>query len=162
MDIKSLYDQLLNSEPMGFIDPFSDLGEFDLVQMKFTEPVSQLVNKYSGKPYSLVWQLKIKEMRELYIAYQAALYESDKSNFQIRRNRINREHIEDIVTTYLRLGFNFREIEQRTSLTYKQLRRGWKRSDHVATAQAEFYSKTNLTEGKFLATHKLPKSMKVN
>ena len=36
------YDQLINSEPIGFIDPFTDLGEFDSIQMKFCEPVRNL------------------------------------------------------------------------------------------------------------------------
>ncbi|TDE69153.1 modification methylase Sau96I, partial [Streptococcus vicugnae] len=42
-----LYEELLNSESLGFIDPFTDLGEFDVVQMKFKESVHQLRNKYS-------------------------------------------------------------------------------------------------------------------
>ena len=27
----NLYDQLINSDPLGFIDPLTDLGEFDAV-----------------------------------------------------------------------------------------------------------------------------------
>lgn len=74
-----LYEKLLNSEPLGFIDPFTDLGEFDGVQMKFKAPVHQLKNKYSGQPYSQKWQLKIEEMRKLYIQYQLSLQEKDKN-----------------------------------------------------------------------------------
>lgn len=55
MKKNSLYNQLINSEPIGFIDPLTDLGEFDIFQMKFKEPVRYLKNKYSGKPYSPHW-----------------------------------------------------------------------------------------------------------
>ena len=59
MSKNSLYEQLMTSEPMGLIDPLTDLGEFDFVQMKFKEPVRNLVNKYSGNPYSPSWQEKM-------------------------------------------------------------------------------------------------------
>lgn len=55
------YNQLLESEPLGFIDPLQDLGEFDSIQMKFKEPVSQLINKYSGHPYSLHCKKRLKK-----------------------------------------------------------------------------------------------------
>ena len=61
MDREALYNELIQSEPLGFIDPFSDLGEFDSLQLKFKQPVKDLVNRYSGQPYSLVWQHKITE-----------------------------------------------------------------------------------------------------
>lgn len=32
MKKNSLYNQLINSEPIGFIDPLTDLGEFDIFQ----------------------------------------------------------------------------------------------------------------------------------
>ena len=78
MDREALYNELIQSEPLGFIDPFSDLGEFDPLQLKFKQPVKDLVNRYSGQPYSLAWQHKIMEMRKLFIAYQIALNEEDK------------------------------------------------------------------------------------
>ena len=59
MDREALYNELIQSEPLGFIDPFSDIGEFDPLQMKFKQPVKDLVNRYSGQPYSLAWQHKI-------------------------------------------------------------------------------------------------------
>lgn len=34
MDSKSLYQQLLDYEPLGFIDPFNDLGTYDALQKK--------------------------------------------------------------------------------------------------------------------------------
>ena len=48
MDREALYNELIQSEPLGFIDPFSDLGEFDPLQLKFKQPVKDLVNRYSG------------------------------------------------------------------------------------------------------------------
>ncbi len=161
---QELLEQLLNYEPLGFIDPFSDLGEFDSLQKKFKQPVKELVNRYSGQPYSLPWQHKIIEMRKLFIAYQIALNEEDKQiNFQRRtRSEESKEHANAIVTTYLKLGFSFKEIEKRVSLSYKQLRRGWRRSDHVMTSSPEFYSKQDLSEGCCLPSKKLPDSMRIN
>ena len=138
----NLYEKLLNSEPLGFIDPLTDLGEFDKVQMKFRKPVRSLTNKYSGQPYNPYWQEKIEEMRLLYIQYQLSLREEDKKeNIQTRvKVPETQEHIEEIVTTYLKLGFRFREIEKRVSLSYKKLRSDWSRCDYVTTAETEFYS----------------------
>ena len=111
MDREALYNELIQSEPLGFIDPFSDLGEFDPLQLKFKQPVKDLVNRYSGQPYSLAWQHKIMEMRKLFIDYQIALNEEDKQiNFQRRtRSEESKEHATTIVTTYLKLGFSFLE-----------------------------------------------------
>lgn len=35
MEKNIFYEQLIKSEPLGFIDPFADLGEFDRFQLKF-------------------------------------------------------------------------------------------------------------------------------
>ena len=79
MDSKSLYQQLLDYEPLGFIDPFNDLGTYDALQKSFKEPISDLLNPYSGHPYSKAWQKKIAAMRELYIAYQMSLGDTKKT-----------------------------------------------------------------------------------
>ncbi|EPU31269.1 hypothetical protein [Streptococcus agalactiae] len=158
------YNQLINSEPLGFIDPLTDLGEFDSVQMKFKEPVAKLVNKYSGQPYNLKWQNKIEQMRTLYIQYQKSLM-LENQDYDIRnrvRNKESKEHVHNIVTTYLRLGFKFKEIEKRLPLSYKQLIRGRKRSDYVMTRDPEFYIKQDLQEGYCFPNSTLPRSMKVN
>lgn len=158
------YNQLINSEPLGFIDPLTDLGEFDSVQMKFKEPVGKLINKYSGQSYNLKWQNKIEQMRVLYIQYQKSLMLEDR-NQDIRnrvRNRESKEHVHKIVTTYLKLGFKFKEIEKRLPLSYKQLIRGRKRSDYVTTRNPEFYIKQDLQEGYCFPNPTLPQSMKVN
>ena len=158
------YDQLINSEPLGFIDPLSDLGEFDSIQMKFCEPVRNLKNKYSGKPYNLNWQSKIEQMRALYIQYQKSLILEDKEQgvHNRVRNKESKEHVNEIVTTYLKLGFRFKEIEARISLFNTRLRSNWKRSDHIMTNSPEFYSKGDLSEGYCLPSKKLPKCMRIN
>lgn len=159
-----LYEQLINSEPIGFIDPFTDLGEFDSIQMKFKQPVRSLVNKYSGKPYNAHWQNKIEEMRVLYIQYQRSLKLEDEEQAVHNRvrNKESKEHVHEIVTTYLKLGFRFKEIEARVSLFNTRLRRNWKRSDYVTTATPEVYLKRDLQEGICSCSSSIPKSMKIN
>lgn len=124
------------------------------------EPVSSLVNKYSGKPYTALWKQKIEEMRLLFIDYQKALHSHDQTvNFQRRIVYEANEHLDEIVRTYLELGFNFKEIESRVSVSYRQLRRGWKRSDYVKMNQPEFYSKADLYQGHYIPRHHLPKAL---
>lgn len=158
------YDQLISSEPMGFIDPLTDLGEFDSIQMKFKDPVRNLVNKYSGKPYNLSWQRKIENMRVLYVQYQKSLIMEDQEQaiHNRVRNKESKEHVHEIVTTYLKLGFKFKEIEARISLFNTRLRRNWKRSDYVTTTSPEFYLKRDLQDGYCLPNSSLPQSMKAN
>ena len=161
MIVNDSYNRLVKSEPMGFIDPFQDLGEFDLYQMTFTQPVRTLRNKYSGQPYSKAWQDKIEEMRKLYIDYQISLRESDKQeSFQLRaRKQDTKDHIEDIVSTYLRLGFRFSEIEKRMSLTSKYLRKKWCRSKYISSSPIEFYRKKDLEDGYYLKLTRLSVTM---
>lgn len=149
---------------MGFIDPLSDLGEFDSIQMKFKQPVRNLINKYSGKSYSPHWQNKIEKMRVLYIKYQKSLKLEDEKEFVHNRvrNKKSKEHVHEIVTTYLKLGFRFKEIEARVSLFNTRLRRNWKRSDYVVTKTPELYMKKDLQEGYCRPNAFLPASMKVN
>ncbi|EPU31259.1 hypothetical protein [Streptococcus agalactiae] len=153
-----VYQKLLESEPLGFIDPLTDLGEFDFVQMKFKEPVHQLINKYSGKPYNPNWQNKIEEMRGLYIQYQKSIKLEDEAFRSRVRNQEYKEYIHKIVTTYLTLGFKFKELEKRLPLSYKQLIRGRKRSDYVQTVKPCFYLKSNLKKGNPYPKRVLPNS----
>lgn len=157
------YNQLINSDPMGFIDPLTDLGEFDFIQMKFKQPVRNLINKYSGKPYNSNWQNKIEKMRVLYIQYQKSLKLEDEEQLVHNRvrNRESKEHVSEIVTTYLMLGFRFKEIEARVSLFNTRLRRNWKRSDYVRTNSPEFYSKRDLQDGYCFPSSSLSKRMKI-
>lgn len=149
---------------MGFINPLTDLGEFDSIQMKFKKPVTSLINKYSGQPYSLNWQRKIEQMRVLYIQYQQSLIlEDQKQDVHNRvRNKESKEHVHEIVTTYLKLGFRFKEIEARVSLFNTRLRRNWKRSDYVMTTNPEFYLKKDLKEGCYFPHSAIPKNMSIS
>ena len=156
---KCIYQKLLESDPLGFIDPFNDLGEFDSVQMKFKKPVRQLINKYSGKPYNVNWQNKIEEMRILYIQYQKSIKQDDKGVRNRIRNQEYKEYIHKIVTTYLTLGFKFKDIEKRLPLSYKQLRQGRKRSDYVQAVKPCFYLKSNLAKGNSFPKRRLPNSL---
>lgn len=158
------YDQLINSEPMGFIDSLTDLGEFDSIQVKFKQPVRNLINKYSEKPYNLNWQNKIEQMRVLYIQYQKSLILEDQEQdiHNKIRNRESKEHVNEIVTTYLKLGFRFKEIEARVSLFNTRLRRNWKRSDYVTAIIPEFYLKRDLQAGYITPNTTFPKSMRIN
>lgn len=154
-----IYQKLVESEPLGFIDPFEDLGTFDSVLMKFVEPVERLVNKYSGKRYNSYWQAKIKEMRELYIEYlESSQTHNEQLNYRLRNDEA-KKHADEIVTTYLKLGFRFKEIEEKVKLPIKRLRSKWRRSDYVKTASPCFYLKSNLTRGNAYPKRSLPTSL---
>ncbi|MGT2809162.1 modification methylase Sau96I [Streptococcus iniae] len=164
MKKNGLYEQLINSEPMGFIDPLTDLGEFDIFQMKFKEPVRHLKNKYSGKPYSLQWQSKIEDMRSLFIKYQKSLREDVKEEIVITsraRNHENKEYLNEIVTTYLKLGFKFPEIEKRVSLSVKRLRNQWNRRDYISSHKLVIYHKDDLRVGHKEIKENLPRNLGV-
>lgn len=160
--INQYYQKLVESEPLGFIDPLTDLGDFDEIQMTFKEPVNHLINRYSGKPYNSYWQKKITEMRVLYIQYQISLREDEYTDGYFKRIRStqSKKEADDIVTTYLLLGFGFRDIERKTTISYCTLRRHWKRSDYIKMVEPRFYLKSDLTEGYHLPKTVLPKSMK--
>lgn len=164
MEKDSLYEKLLKSEPTGFIDPLTDLGEFDSVRMKFKEPVYQLTNKYSGQPYPKRWFSKIEEMRSLYIQYQLSIQEVEKKDKYYKREKTNdsKAYSNEIVTTYLKLGFSFRDIEKEVSISYRTLQRRWNRKDYVQAVSSVFYLKSDLTDGYYLPGTSLPKTMKVN
>lgn len=53
----------------------------------FKEPISDLLNPYSGHPYSDAWQKKIAAMRELYIAYQMSLGDTKKHINEVKRTK---------------------------------------------------------------------------
>ena len=78
------------------------------------------------------------------------------------RNKESKEHVNEIVTTYLKLGFRFKEIEARISLFNTRLRSNWKRSDYVTTIRPEFYLKRDLQDGYSVPNTTLPRSMKIN
>ena len=154
-----IYQKLVESEQLGFIDPFEDLGTFDSALMKFVEPVERLVNRYSGKPYNPYWQAKIKEMRAIYIEYlESSQTHNEQLDYRLRNNEA-KKHADEIVKTYLKLGFRFKEIEGKVKLPPKRLRRNWRRSDYVETANPCFYLKSNLAKGNNYPKRTLPNSL---
>ncbi|MCW1017553.1 modification methylase Sau96I [Streptococcus anginosus] len=163
MERNVFYEQLIKSEPLGFIDPFADLGEFDRFQLKFKSPVRELLNKYSGERYSPQWQKKIEEMRSLYIQYQISIREDDTENtFETKvRKQSDKESFEEDVITYLKLGFRFAEIEKKMNRSAKRLRSQWKRSQYVETHPAVIYNKQDLQAGYAKSKSYLPGSMKL-
>ncbi|MEI2414352.1 hypothetical protein V8V50_10550 [Ligilactobacillus salivarius] len=98
MKLRKISDQ-------GLIDPFEgDLGEFDGVTLKFVEPVSKLICKYTGKPYTIQWQRKIEEMRDLYQKWQIEM----ANNFEDgeRRGYIVKKKMLGETTNELKLIWN--------------------------------------------------------
>lgn len=153
------YDQLVSSEPLGFIDPFEDLGTFDAYHMRFKESVRELINPHSGKPYSPKWQTKIQEMRKLYIKYQASLREEPHHELSHRmRSEANQAYVDKIITTYLTLGFHFSEIERQLSVSSKNLRARYKRSDYIKINSLEVYDKQDLSDGYMMAKDYIPEN----
>lgn len=152
------YDQLITSEPLGFIDPLEDLGTFDAYHMRFKESVRELINPHSGKPYSLNWQIKIQEMRKLYIQYQASLRDENHELSHRMRSGENQAYVDRIVTTYLKLGFRFSEIERQLAVSSKNLRARYKRSDHIQIHSLEVYDKQDLSDGYMMAKDYIPEN----
>lgn len=150
MDSKSLYQQLLDYEPLGFIDPFNDLGTYDALQKSFKEPISDLLNPYSGHPYSKAWQKKIAAMRELYIAYQMSIGDTTKT---YKRGEEDKAALDRTVSTYLRLGWRFGEIIKRLDYSEGHLRNRWSRNELMQLNQPEFFLKSDLTDGYFTPIH---------
>lgn len=152
------YDQLITSEPLGFIDPFEDLGTFDAYHMRFKESVRELINPHSGKPYSLNWQTKIQEMRKLYIQYQTSLRDDHHELSHRMRSEENQAYVDRIVTTYLKLGFRFSEIERHLSVSSKNLRARYKRSEHIKVNPLEVYDKRDLSDGYMMSKDYIPEN----
>lgn len=102
-------------------------------------------------------------MRTLYIQYQESLKSEDLKLDVHNRVRDKREkaYVHEIVTTYLCLGFRFREIEERVSLVNTRLRRKWNRSQYVRTTQPTFYLRGK-AESEFIQSSTLPKSLRIN
>ncbi|MCQ9212391.1 MULTISPECIES: modification methylase Sau96I [unclassified Streptococcus] len=145
------YQQLCQAEPLGFIDPFEDLGEFDGHLFQFISPVSQLKNKYSGRPYSAHWQKKIHEMRKLYILYQKSLRQSYVSSERMGYAMVSedKERLDKTISLYLSLGFRFKAISKYIAYSPTRLRKDWKRSDYVASHAGVVFSKQALADGHY-------------
>lgn len=146
------YQQLLQADPTGFIDPFKDLGTYDSRLNKFKEPVSELLNPFSGRPYSKIWQKRIETMREILISYIKST--ADPEGSESRKKSVeDKESLNMIVSTYLKLGFHFSDIEKRIDYAQGHLRNHWSRKDHVRYEEPEFFLKEDLKDGYFNPTH---------
>ena len=134
------YQQLLQADPTGFIDPFKDLGTYD----------SRL--PFSGRPYSKIWQKRIETMREIFISYIKST--ADPEGSESRKKSVeDKESLNMIVSTYLRLGFHFSDIEKRIDYAQGHLRNHWSRKDHIKFEEPEFFLKEDLKDGYFNPTH---------
>ena len=146
------YQQLLQADPTGFIDPFKDLGTYDSRLNKFKEPVSELLNPFSGRPYSKIWQKRIETMREIFISYIKST--ADPEGSESRKKSVEeKESLNMIVSTYLKLGFHFSDIEKRIDYAQGHLRNHWSRKDHIKFEEPEFFLKEDLKDGYFNPTH---------
>lgn len=145
-----LLKKLREMEPIGFIDPINDLGTFNYFTFRFDEPVSQLTDS-QGKVYSKFWQEKIEEMRQVYIDWQNYL-QNVESEVTTQKEEINQ-----VVETYLTLGFRFTEFEDRVPYSLKMLRDNWQRSNFLRTNNPQVFLKTKLKKGMVQPQSKLAK-----
>ena len=109
---KRLYEELLRSEPLGFVDPLHGLGTFDGYHMKFKEPVEDLKNPWSGDPYLPEWQYKISEMRKLYLKWQKALVKENNQSKSPTRNFVTTASVRKEQKRLIRIGINFGFIHE--------------------------------------------------
>ncbi|MGT2930201.1 hypothetical protein ACVR1G_08250 [Streptococcus dentasini] len=155
---QELYHQLIHYDFTGYIDPFENLGTFDKVNRSFKEPVDQLVNPYTKKPYSHYWQTIISAMRELYSNYQKALHEENLADERAETTHYyltteeEKKAFEKKVTTYLSLGFNFSQVAEKVNRASASLRENFKRSELIAYQTPCFFNKEDLSDG-FISHH---------
>ena len=91
-------------EPLGFIDPLKDLGTFDSYHMCFLETVEKLRSPWSGDQYLPKWQVKIEEMRGVYIKWQEALAnEKDEKTGRQKRNFVSTASVRKEQRVFIRL-----------------------------------------------------------
>ncbi|ATP38291.1 modification methylase Sau96I [Ligilactobacillus salivarius] len=125
MKLRKISDQ-------GLIDPFEgDLGEFDGVTLKFVEPVSKLICKYTGKPYTIQWQRKIEEMRDLYQKWQIEMAnnfeDGERRGYIVKKEDVRRNN--ERIETYLELGFGFKDFAKKVGYSEGSLRNKWNRTE---------------------------------
>ena len=125
MKLRKISDQ-------GLIDPFDgDLGEFDGVTLKFVKPVSELICKYTGKPYTIQWQKKIEEMRDLYQKWQIEMInnfeDGERRGYIVKREEVRRNN--ERIESYLELGFGFKDFASKVGYSEGSLRNKWNRTE---------------------------------
>lgn len=150
---KSYYHQLIElqeREGSGFIDPFEDLGAFNLRTLTFIQPVDELKNKYTNQPYTRYWQSVIQKMRKVYILYQTDLQQKlipTKEKKPYLKGKEEKKDWEKRIVFYLSLGFSFREVAAAVGYTEKHLRNHFRRSDYKKTRRLFVYQKKDLRRG---------------
>lgn len=74
------------------------------------------------------------------------------------RSEANQAYVDKIITTYLTLGFHFSEIERQLSVSSKNLRARYKRSDYIKINSLEVYDKQDLSDGYMMAKDYIPEN----
>lgn len=138
------YKKLLKMEPLGFIDPLKDLGTFDSYHMCFLETVEELRSPWSGDQYLPKWQVKIEEMRGVYIKWQEALAnEKDEKTGRRKRNFVStasvRKEQRVFIRLCLRFGFTIRTISKKTGYAEKTIRNEYSYSRHMHATKRNSY-----------------------
>lgn len=140
---KQLYEELLHSEPLGFIDPLHGLGSFDGYHMKFKEPVEELKNPWSDEPYLPEWQRKITEMRQLYLKWQRALAKENSQSKRPTRNFVTtasvRKEQNRLIQISIDFGFKLKTISKKTGYAEKTLRNSYAYSRNFHQAHKNSY-----------------------
>ncbi|MEY8661432.1 modification methylase Sau96I [Ligilactobacillus faecis] len=140
---KRLYEELLQSEPLGFVDPLHGLGTFDGYHMKFKEPVEDLKSPWSGDPYLPEWQHKISEMRQLYLKWQKALVKENKQLKSPTRHFVTTESVRKEQKRLIRIGINFgfrlKTISKKTGYAEKTLRNSYSYSRNFHQSRKNSY-----------------------
>lgn len=138
------YQKLLKMEPLGFIDPLQDLGTFDSYHMCFLEPVEDLRSRWSGDPYLPLWQDKIAEMRQVYLAWQRALVrEGNTENGRPTRNFVSTQSVRKeqagMIRVCMRFGFSIKNIAYKTGYAEKTIRNEYAYSRHMHPTRKNSY-----------------------
>ena len=136
------YKELLNmrSKNMAYIDPIRDIGTFDSFHMEFKEPIEELINPWTKKPFSPEWYPEIEKFRQLYLKWQKAQAEEDKEESTSKSSRIIRSYVRNseirleqarLIRIYLQYGFSIPAIARAVEYAEKTIRNSYAYSRHV-------------------------------
>ena len=144
--------QMEKMAPALLIDPINDLGKFDSRSLQFEEPVSELKNKMTGKPFNEHWYQTIEEMRKIYIKWQMEI----QSNFEegtekkpyTKRNSSKKKEKDQQVKWLLSLGFSFKTVGNIMRYSEKTLKnKGYHQSDYYVRSPRPTLLKSDLRHG---------------
>lgn len=129
------YRRLLDIKSRGLpIDPLSgELGTFNSRLTEFKEPIEELINPYSGKPYETYLYPKIAELRLLFIEWQKVMNKNldvDERPSYLLDDELIQVNNEKIVT-YLKNGFRFNEFADEVGLSAATIRNRFKQKDYL-------------------------------